>query len=169
MPRNMSFFLTKEQVIKETKTVTRRLGWNHAKPGMYCWAVEKGQGIKKGEINRLKLIRIKSVKREKLFHLYINKGMEEAKLEGFPNMLDEQFATFFCEKMKCGLGQYVNRIEFEYVKDYSGRLVGVSNKEVNALTKHVIERVYQATGLLEWREDYDFFSHGIDLKPHPHV
>ena len=29
----MSFFLTPQQVIKETKTVTRRLGWNHATPG----------------------------------------------------------------------------------------------------------------------------------------
>lgn len=167
MPRNISFALTTEQVINETKTVTRRLGWDHATPGMYLWAVEKAQGIKKGEINRLKLIRIKSVRNESLWQLWLDGGTEEAKLEGFPDMDDRAFVDFFLREMKCDYDQYVNRIEFEYVKDYSGRLLGMSNKEVNELAERTIEPVYQATGLLQWRDDYDFFKHGTNLKPFP--
>lgn len=58
MPRNMSFMLTTQQVIDRTKTVTRRLGWKHLKPGELFWACEKCQGLGKGgKINRLSLAR----------------------------------------------------------------------------------------------------------------
>ena len=33
MPRNMSFALTTDQVRKQSKTVTRRMGWRKTKPG----------------------------------------------------------------------------------------------------------------------------------------
>lgn len=40
--RNMSFALTKRQVLERTKTVTRRLGWEKLRPGDLVRAVEKG-------------------------------------------------------------------------------------------------------------------------------
>ncbi|MCK9592988.1 MAG: hypothetical protein M0Q91_13370 [Methanoregula sp.] len=47
--KNMSFFLTTQQFIDGTKDVTRRLGWAFLKPGDHFMAVEKAQGLKKGE------------------------------------------------------------------------------------------------------------------------
>ena len=47
--RNMSFSLTTEQIRNRTKDVTRRLGWKNLKPGEHFRAVEKCQGLKKGE------------------------------------------------------------------------------------------------------------------------
>lgn len=166
MPRNMSFFLTTEQVLNESKTVTRRIGWNHLQPGTYCWAVEKGQGLKKGEkIKRLKLIRILSVRKEPLegMRLYPD-TLAETRAEGFPEWTAHDFIEFFAKENKCAYSQWVNRIEFEYVKDYSGKLLSMSNAEVNHLCKHTIEPVYKASGLLQWRDDYNFFVHGADLK-----
>ena len=59
MTKNMSFMLTTQQVIDETKTVTRRLGWRFLNVGDELWAVEKAMGMNKGEkIKRLKKIRI---------------------------------------------------------------------------------------------------------------
>lgn len=47
--RNMSFMLTPDQILNQTKTVTRRLGWATLKPGTLVRAVRKCQGLKKGE------------------------------------------------------------------------------------------------------------------------
>lgn len=65
--RNMSFSMTTEQVRNKTKTVTRRFGWWNLKPGTKLWAVEKSQGLKKGEkIKRISQIEVVSVRAEKL-------------------------------------------------------------------------------------------------------
>ena len=65
--RNMSFSLTMAQVRNKTKTVTRRFGWWSLKPGTRLWAVEKSQGLKKGEkIKRISQIEVVSVRAEKL-------------------------------------------------------------------------------------------------------
>lgn len=146
----MSFFLTTNQVISEIKTVTRRLGWNHAYPGMYCWAVEKGQGIKKGELRRLKLIRIKSIRKEELSLLrQFSDPSEELKREGFPDLTAQEFVDFFCKEAKCKPDQLVNRVQFEYVRDLSGQLLEVDNKAVNKAIP-MIEAIYQRTGKLEF-------------------
>lgn len=47
--RRMSFMLTKEQVLNQTKDVTRRNGWAFLKPGDLIQPVEKCMGLKKGE------------------------------------------------------------------------------------------------------------------------
>jgi len=47
--RNMSFFLTTDQIRNKTKTVTRRDGWLFLKPGDIVQACVKCQGLKKGE------------------------------------------------------------------------------------------------------------------------
>lgn len=45
----MSFALTTAQIMEGTKTVTRRLGWLHAKPGQLLRPVRKGMGLRPGE------------------------------------------------------------------------------------------------------------------------
>ena len=47
--RNMSYAMTTQQIIDETKDVTRRLGWADLRPGDRVQACEKCQGLKKGE------------------------------------------------------------------------------------------------------------------------
>ena len=65
--RNMSFSMTTTQVRARTKTVTRRFGWWSLKLGTKLWAVEKSQGLKKGEkVVRICQIEVVSVRKEKL-------------------------------------------------------------------------------------------------------
>ena len=57
--RNISFSMTTEAVRRREKTVTRRLGWWNLKPGTVLQAVEKAQGLKKGEhVKPICLIRV---------------------------------------------------------------------------------------------------------------
>lgn len=122
--RNMSFMLTTAQVRARTKTVTRRLGWWHLKPGDLVRAVEKGMGLKKGEkVVELAVIRIVSVRKEPLRAMTDDTGygLEECILEGFGEhkMLrwPSEFMPFFCGSHKgCTPATEVNRIEFEYVE-----------------------------------------------------
>ena len=113
MPRNMSFMLTTEQVRNRTKTVTRRIGWNFLKRGDIVNAVEKGQGLKKGEkVKRICQIRIKSIRwGEKLQRI----TKDDCVKEGFPEMTPNDFMDMFCRHNKVWVTQRVNRIEFEYV------------------------------------------------------
>lgn len=107
----MSFALTTEQIINETKRVTRRNAWWNLKAGEQLWAVEKGMGLKKGEkVNRLKKITVVSTRKE---HLHQITG-EDCALEGFPDMKPYDFIEFYLLHNGGSYNQYVNRIEFRY-------------------------------------------------------
>lgn len=118
MPRNISFFLTTQQIRERTKTVTRRLGWKFAKIGDVLNACVKCQGLKKGEkIDRICQIRITDVRREPLSKMYATVyGRDEARKEGFPDMWGCNFVDMFCKNMKCEPETQVTRIEFEYIE-----------------------------------------------------
>jgi hypothetical protein len=116
----MSFSMTTEAVRNHTKTVTRRLGWNDLRPGTLLWACEKCQGLKKGEkVKKLVLIRVVSVRREKLVELerlsLAEQALEMAR-EGFPHMTVPEFLFMFHRHNKTRRFTPVNRIEFEYVE-----------------------------------------------------
>jgi hypothetical protein len=113
MPRNISFMLTTEQFINKTKTVTRRLGWKFLKPGDVLMGCEQVQGIKKGELKRLGLIRVVSVRRELLGQITDSDVVKE----GFPDMDNYSFVDFFIKEIKPHKGPStpVTRIEFEYI------------------------------------------------------
>lgn len=114
--RNMSFSMTTEQVRNKTKTVTRRFGWWSLKPGTKLWAVEKSQGLKKGEkVVRICQIEVVSVRKEQVQDIQ-NYPFEETSQEGFPGMTLKDFIDMLC-RMKRGVNYYdeVNRIEFKYL------------------------------------------------------
>lgn len=116
--RNMSFALTTEQVLKGTKTVTRRLGWALLEPGERVQGVEKGQGLKKGEkVRRLRVIRARGVRLEALECMTADEayGRRECAREGFPHLSPAEFVAMFCRANKCKPQTTVTRIEFEYV------------------------------------------------------
>lgn len=132
--RNVSFIYTEEQILNETKDITRRLGWEWAKPGMRVQACRKLQGRRKGQpIVPLKVIEIVSVRRErlnlltsdnvqnigggKLFFYTPSQAKRECVREGFPDLAPHEFVAMFCRHMQCKPEDIVTRVEFKYVKE----------------------------------------------------
>lgn len=117
--RNMSFALTTDQIRNGSKTVTRRAGWLHLKPGDMLRPVKKCMGLKPGDkIEPLRApLRVVSVRREPLRWLTDSVfGDDECKREGFPDMTPAEFVAMFCATHKgCTPETDVTRIEFEYV------------------------------------------------------
>lgn len=116
--RNISFALTTEQFLDGTKTVTRRLGWENLKQGELLCAVEKSQGLKRGEkVKKLGTIRALDARREFLDRLTADEdyGEEEVRKEGFPDYTPGGFVAMFCEHNRCESDICITRIEFERV------------------------------------------------------
>ena len=111
--RNMSFSLTTPQFLEGSKTVTRRLGWRFLKPGDRVRAVEKAQGLKRGErVKPLGVIEIVSVRDEPLDAI----DADDCRREGFPDLSPGQFVEMFCGSMGCKPSSLVRRIEFRRVE-----------------------------------------------------
>jgi hypothetical protein len=116
----MSFALTTPQVLNRTKTVTRRVGWTFLTPGTLLQAIEKGQGLKKGEkVRKLAAIRVTDVRREWMSDFSSYYRRDECAREGFPEMTPEEFNSFFrSTHPDPGADDLrVTRIEFVYVDD----------------------------------------------------
>lgn len=117
--RNISFFLTTDQIRARTKTVTRRIGWENLRAGTVLRGIVKGQGLKAGEaVQPLCEIRVVSATREPLARLIDDPayGAAEAALEGFPGWTGQQFVDFICAKNTgCFPERVLTRIQFEYV------------------------------------------------------
>ncbi len=110
--RNISFFLTQKQIKNRTKRVTRRNGWRFLKAGDLLHGCVKCQGLKKGErIKGLCFIKVVSVMRVRLKNI----TKSDVKLEGFPEMTPAEFVAMYCKHMGGTPGQWVTRIEFNYV------------------------------------------------------
>ncbi len=111
--RNMSFALTTEQFKAKTKTVTRRLGWEHLKVGEYVRGVKKCMGLKPGEkIEALGVIKVTDIRRERLDQI----TADDVRREGFPEMTRGGFVFMFCKHMKAQHDTMVTRIEFVYMQ-----------------------------------------------------
>ncbi|WP_425618074.1 hypothetical protein NA78x_001767 [Anatilimnocola sp. NA78] len=108
--------LTKEQIRNRTKTVTRRLGWKNLKPGELFWAVEKAQGLKKGEkVKRITLLRCLRNDSVTLNGKTMTKA--DCRREGFPEMSPREFVAMFTKNMGCKPSDSVQRIVFSYAED----------------------------------------------------
>lgn len=117
MPRGMSFMLTQQQMREEIKDVTRRLGWWFLKPGDIVNAMEKCQGLKKGEKQVLIYpIQIISTRPEPLFEI----TPEECVREGFPDLTPIEFVEMFCRANRCVPTIEVNRIAFKRYREDQG-------------------------------------------------
>lgn len=121
--RNMSFALTNAQILDESKDVTRRLGWLHAKPGQWVRPVRKCMGLRPGE--KLDVLRdpilIVSVRRERLDRMVtdLEYGFDEVRREGFaghPEFSEPSaWVRMFCATHKgCTPETVITRIEFAY-------------------------------------------------------
>lgn len=121
--RNMSFALTTQQILDETKLVTRRLGWLHAKAGQQVRPVRKCMGLRPGE--RIEVlrdpIRLVDVRREPLRRMTDDfaYGLAEVALEGFAGHPEvgnpDAWVEFFCATHKgCTPDTVITRIAFSY-------------------------------------------------------
>ena len=113
MPRNMSFMLTTRQMYAREKTHTIRNGWWNLKPGEIINAVEKCQGLKKGEkIVRICQIRVVSTRTSRLMFV----TPELCVKEGFPELTPDDFEDMFIRHNRAvNFYTPLNFIEFEYV------------------------------------------------------
>lgn len=112
--RNISCFLTQDQVRDRSKTVSRRQGWANAKVGDLLWIVVKGQGLKPGEqIQRMAAIELIAVSREPLSAI----TSEDVVREGFPHGYPSEFIRMFCLHMGTTPDQEITRIEWKYRED----------------------------------------------------
>ena len=107
MMRNISFMHTTQQFKTRTKTVTRRTGWRTLKAGDELCAVEKRQGLERGEkVVRLGHIKVTDVRREPLRRMLddLDYGLAETTREGFPSgdplHSPSEFVEFFCRTHK---------------------------------------------------------------------
>lgn len=113
MPRLMSVALTEDAVRDRTKTVTRRLGWLHAKPGDRITLCRKVMGRKAGEpLVRICDVEIVDVRREPLVRI----TDQDVAREGFPDRDRAWFIDFFRSHMGQDT-QIVTRIEWRYIDE----------------------------------------------------
>jgi len=113
--RLISFAMTTRQFLDGSKDVTRRKGWKNLKPGERLMAVEKGQGLKKGEkVRRLGEIEVLEVEREPLHAICDHPG--DCAREGFPEMTNMQFIEMYCRHNGGTPSQIVTRIVFRKVR-----------------------------------------------------
>lgn len=112
MSRLMSVALTEDAVRERRKTVTRRLGWRHLKPGDHLTLCRKVMGRRQGEpLVRIAEVEVVTVGFEPLSSI----APEDVAREGFPGMTPAEFVAFFTASMKCGPDEPVNRIEWRYL------------------------------------------------------
>lgn len=116
--RNMSFFYTVPQIRSQTKTVTRRLGWRFLRQGDLVCAVRKTRGLRKGEhVERLGILRVLMVSRERVDALERIGRAYDVTLEGFPSLSVSAFIEMFCRLNSCDPQTEITRIEFCYVAE----------------------------------------------------
>ncbi len=120
--RNMSFFMTTTQMYAQTKDITRRFGWWFLEPGDIVCAVEKSQGLQKGEkIIRIGPIKIISTRPEPLEAI----TQEDVIREGFPLWTPAKFIEMVIENYTCTPEMVCNRIEFEHMDGQNGKAVAL--------------------------------------------
>lgn len=114
--RYISVALTKQQILAQTKGVTRRLGWQHLKLDEELQPVEKCRGLKKGAhvVPVGCPIRVVDVRREPLNAI----TWREVELEGFPGMSPREFIALFCKANGCRRDVMITRIAFQYVRPH---------------------------------------------------
>ena len=107
---------TGPQMLDRSKSVTRRLRWLWARPGMRVLAVSQCMGLRRGKRAEVYgVIEILSVRREPLSAI----TAEDCVAEGFPEFTPADFVAMFCAHMKCKPDVDVTRVEFRHVKDAS--------------------------------------------------
>lgn len=116
--KRMSFWLTRDQMYDRTKDVTRRDDdtWQDLKVGDVVMAIEKGQGLKKGDKQvEIGPIKVLSIRREPLSKI-ADYPPDEVGREGFPELDAEAFIQMYLDLNGGTPDKRVKRIQFEHVR-----------------------------------------------------
>jgi len=117
----MAFSKTVGPMYARTKDVTRRLdSWKNLKPDKVLVAIEKGQGLKRGEsvvqIHEIKVVDVRLEPLEKILD-----EPHGATREGFPDLDNQGFIDMFCEmgtkRKPIRPDTEITRIEFKHRVD----------------------------------------------------
>lgn len=121
--RRMSFAITTDQILNRTKTVTRRVGWNHLKIGERLLAVDK---LRTRSAQKLAVIEVVSIRKERVLDIRTDdcrrEGMGRGECWCKRKSCDQAggpwcFINMFCDAMGVAPDATVNRIEFKYVDE----------------------------------------------------
>jgi len=109
----MSVALTTDAVRERRKTVTRRMGWEYAKPGDQIQLCEKVMGRRAGQpLVRIALVELTDVSRVRLDTI----PPEECALEGLWHMSPDEFVAMFCATHKGATPDgLVTRLAWKYL------------------------------------------------------
>jgi hypothetical protein len=118
MSRLLSVALTVPQVVARQKTVTRRFGWQHIKPGDRLTLVQKVMGRRPGEpLAKLAEVEVIDVRREALSAI----TSLDVWREGFhliePGGTADMFVVWFAAACGCDQDVEVTRIEWRYLDE----------------------------------------------------
>jgi hypothetical protein len=120
MARLMSVAFTEQAVVERRKTVTRRKGWLHARPGDRVTLCRKVMGRKKDEpLVRLVDVELVDVRRERLDRMVrdLDYGRQEVALEVFPGLHPAEFLyRYFIHAQDMSVVDEVTRIEWRYLE-----------------------------------------------------
>lgn len=125
MSRLMSVALTEQAVRDRRKTVTRRLGWKHLKPGDQLTLCRKVMGRKRADgtvdpLVRIAEVEIIDVRREPLNAItdddVAREGFNDPAWQADPWGPAGCFVAFFCQHMRCDPEDWVTRIEWRYLE-----------------------------------------------------
>lgn len=111
--RRMSFSMTTDQIRRQEKTVTRRIGWTDLRQGDRFVGIEKGQGLKKGEKQIVIAPLLECISNMRLMIYEIDQG--DCIREGFPDLTPDKFIAMFCKANRVKPTDVCQRIEFKYV------------------------------------------------------
>lgn len=115
---NMAFSKSIQAMREFRKTVTRRYGWANVKPAQIVQAVEKGQGIPRGEhVVPIHEIQLLTPRWERADLMITDQayGEREVILEGFPELSPKEFVQMLCEMNKKRPDELVHRLEFRHL------------------------------------------------------
>lgn len=115
---NMAFSKSIIPMREFRKTVTRRYGQHNAKPAQIIQAVEKAQGIPKGEhVVPICEIQLLTPRWERADRMITDQayGEREVILEGFPEMKPSEFVEMLCDMNKKRADELVHRLEFRFL------------------------------------------------------
>jgi len=114
----MSVSLTEHAVVDRTKTVTRRLGWRHAHPGMRLTLCRKVMGRRRADGTVEPLVRLAEVEIVGAWREQLKEITDmDVRREGFYPMSALWFVDMFCEAMRCKPDDFVTRIEWRYLDE----------------------------------------------------
>ena len=111
--RLISCAKTIPQVVAQTKTETRRLGWKLARPAWRLIVIERNDYRRGGTPVALACVELIHTARERLCDI----SPDAVVREGFPEMTPREFIAFFCREMRAAPDVELTVLRWRYLRE----------------------------------------------------